>query len=439
MSAFTKIFKDMTPYQKKVAIAMAIICSGNYFHGLFRLCMPYIINQYIDRYDQTSIQRIMSIGSPVGMAVGFCVGMLALKVNRKYLLMGTIGSTVLSYSIYMISGRMNLPLPYLYAAAIVQAFCTGGSLPLINSMLSDNFSPDHRAAFNSFSSALMSTGSMALNFIGGPIAAINGGTQWYNAFFLGLYPLLCIILFAILMPKNAGAPSLASKKEENVKVDEEPVPDDGYEPKWIPAKVFGLILCGICTSLTLSAWSNNMSIFVVRDYQLGSTVQSGLASTMYSLAGIFIGLTYPVWSKLLGRFIHITGIALMGTGMFIVFTLGPSSIYAVFAAAIIINTGFCLLNPYYMSRVMFNTPKKFLPLALSYSGIGINIGIMFSVDLINGVASIFGDEGKYKFLTGSIFSVIVICLAFVVYFVWKGPYEKRAAAAEKAAKAAAAS
>ena len=55
-----------------------------------------------------------------------------------------------------------------------------------------------------------------------------------------------------------------------------------------------------------------------------------------------------------------------------------------------------------------------------------------SVDVINGISGLFGDEGKYKFLTGTLGGVFCMCIAIAVYFIWKGPYERKAEVEEKA-------
>ena len=363
------IYRNLTPLQKRAALALAIICSANYWSGATRLVIPYIINQYVDRYDITTIQRLLNIGSPVGMAVGFIAGTLGLKFNKKYLLAGSIGAMALQYAVYFFVGMTNGPLWMLYLGSGLAGVCQGSSLTFINSLISEIFPGGSRATINANLTALMSTGSMLLNSVGGPIAAIDEGAKWYRTYLLGIYIIVAIIAMLIIMPKKwtDDTAEISAKKEENASET-----TAANEPKFIPAKVFGLVFCGICTSLSLCAWINNTSIFIVRDYELGTSAHAGLASSIYSFTGLFIGVTYAAWQKILGKYIHIFGLALFTAGNFVIYSMGPTSLVSIYAAAVLINGGFCLLNPYYISRVMFNTPKKWLPIALAMSNIGIS-------------------------------------------------------------------
>ena len=424
------LYRTLSPLQKRAMIALAIICSVSYWAEITRVAVPYILPRYED-LNLTEIQRIMNISSLVGIPIGFLAGMIALKINKKYLLMGSIGSIAVFYAVYYFTGLTNGPSWLLWAGDAISGIGTGSALALINSIISEYFPADNHAVLNANFTALMSGGSMVMNLSGGHIAAVNEGASWYNVYLLGIYIVAAIVAFGFLMPRrsNQDASTLDTGLEP---VCEEPDTQGG--PKFIPLKVFGLIGVGILTSLSLSAYMNNISFFIVTDYKLGSSVQAGIAASLYQFTGLFINITYLFWSKFFKKYIHIIGLGCFTLGNYLIYSMGQNSLTLVYTGVILINMGFCLLNPYYVSRIMFNTPKRWLPMALALSNVGISIGMVLSADVINSVSALFGPDGKFKFLTGTLGGILCMALSFFVYFAWKGPLEKAAGPKFEAAK-----
>lgn len=420
-----KAAPKLTKVQQKALLAICFFAFGIYFGGMTNTNVAYIINSY-PQYAALDVSRVQTIPPLVGLIVSFSMAGLALKVPKKILATISLGSMFIKYMIFFLVGSMKGPLALLFVGSFFQGITVGSHLILVNSYIAAFFPQERRATFVALSTALASAGSTLVNMVGGAIAAGNGGADWPKSYLLGFIELVLIILFLVLMPKEPTAEKAVQAEKAADEPEKEKV------KVRIPVKIFALIAVGICMSLSLCAYLYFIARYVINDFQLGTSLHTGFARSLYSFSGLFIGLTYGFWHKLFKKYIPFVGLILFTISNFMLWRI-TTSIGVVYAASIMISVGFNLYNPYYVSQIMAVSPKSIAPLTLSLQVAGINIASFVALDIITFCGEALGPRLDSMFLVGTIGGVLITIAGFFVYIVWKNPpkpEDEEAAAAE---------
>lgn len=386
--------------EKRVKIALAVLCLVVYTQTMTSALIAYIMNSYAD-IPATTVQQLLTLPGLIGLFVSFLIGPLSMKVNKKYLLAFTSLCVLAYFLIFFFIGG-NGPFVMLIVAAALMGINQGSARTLTTSIIADFIEPTKQAAFVAFTTALMNVGGVLFNLVGGRIAAGNGGANWPNAYLLGLLLVPALLIYLWLMPKSPEAAEKDSKQAEITEAS-----------GTIPVKAILATLLNTLFAISVCAFMYNYSVYVITTYALGTSVETGIANSIYLTTGL-VGLVYPVFMKAFKRYIAPVGYGLFAVGMLLM-VLVHSSIYVVYFSVLLIGLGFNIGNPFVSAYVMRITPKKWVPMAVSILFGGVNLGMYFSTYILKALGSLFGGGVLAAFIVGCIGGVVSAILAVFLY------------------------
>lgn len=360
---------------KRAATAIYVACTFLNASYITIVSLAYILNSY-SNVPASTVTLLLTLPSLVGLAVSFITGPIAMKANKKTLLIISYGFMIASVALYAFVGPKSISL--LMVAAVLCGLCQGSAGTLQNAIIADYIAPENRANVMAVVNALAYGGSIFYNIVGGKIAAANGGANWNHAYFLGFILIPTTILFAILLPKKA--PKLDSAAEcvtDAAQVPAENVLDNGKSK--LP--VYSVILCllyGIsmvfqyCTGL-------NMSNYYVNLLGLGDASMAGLVMSGGTL-GVFVsGLLYKYYSKPLKNWVPVVGMLGYAIGSLLIAYIPNTTAFII--AQLIMGASTGCMTPYFVATISIKTPAKLVPIAMSLF-MGFMNGFMFVAQYI---------------------------------------------------------
>jgi MFS family permease len=336
---------------------------------------------------------LLTLPGIFALFVSFGIGPLALKINKKYLLLFSVASTLIYFAILAFVGARG-PFAALLVAAGILGISRGSVTALVNSIIGEFLEPAKRATNIALCSAIMQGGSGLMAILGGWIAAGNDGANWPISHLLGFLSIPTMIVFAIMMPKKPDAP--------------EPAADDGQDDKTpglaessdaekafkkvkrsMFIKIFAIIALHFIFMICLAAYWINSSIYIIIEHELGTSANAGMVSSSYTLLAVFIGLSYRLWGKLFRKWIVPLGYALVALGLFTMLTV-TTTIAGIWSAALMFGVGMNLANPYIVSQIMSLSPPKLMPVAISlYMGC-MNLSMFLAPYILSFTGGAFG-------------------------------------------------
>ena len=309
----------ITTTQKKAFLALCVIASMMMIANMTGSFLAYIYDSYPD-ISPTNVQLVMTLPGLVGLLVSFAVGPLALKFNKKYLLLLTALAnfiSIMAFAVFGVSG----PFAVLLVAAGFSGITRGAAMALINSSIGEYIGAEKSASYIAINAAIMNGGSALVGVIGSVIGSASGGAHWNRAFYLGLLIIPTMIAFAIMMSKAPEAPSLPSDGHggDATRSKMKDAGASGREERdsKIPGRVFVIIVLSMLFSMSFAAFVLNLSTYIITEYRLGTSTDVGLINSVATVVGIIIGFSYTLWSKLFKKWIVPIGYAVAAIGMIV--------------------------------------------------------------------------------------------------------------------------
>jgi len=369
-----------------------------YLAGVTTPSVAYIINSY-PNVESSTVTSLITMPGIFALFVAFCIGPLALKINKKYLLLFAIASTLVYFSVFFFVGARG-PFTALLIAAGVLGISRGSGTALVNSIIGEFLEPQERAANIAICSAIAQCGSGLAAVIGGRIAAGNGGQNWPLSHALGFLSIPTMIVFAILMPKKPDEPEtlpdVPDKLTDNAQVHKLPDPVEANAAKSgkislrsIPTRVFVIIALHFVFCFSYTAYMLNSSVYIIIEHQLGTSADAGLISSANTVIAIVIGFSYRIWGKLLKKKIVPFAYALASIGFVSMLSI-TTSLAGIWIGAILLVLSMNLANPYIVSQIMSLPPPKLMPVALSlYMGC-LNLSMFLAPYILRGLGGLLG-------------------------------------------------
>lgn len=466
-----------TNTSKRAVLALRILSAVLFLTAVTNPLLAYIIQSYSDLPVET-VTSILTMPALVGIFVSFLIGPIALKINKKYLLLFSVSTTLIYFGIFAFVGSGG-PFIMLIIGACILGISRGSGMALVNSSIAEFVEEKKRATTIASCMAIMQGGSAMVAIIGGRIAAVNDGANWPYAHFLGALTIPAVILFAILMPKRAEAlekseeQAMSEKaavlqktvipekqtilvgqnrvnksdktneyneisKQENEVTDD--VTDDaadnvpGDVTKETAAtvvaynflknknnlKVVAIIFLNFLLSVSFAAFFLNSSIYIILEHELGTSATAGLVSSSFTITGVIVGFSYRIWGKLLKDWIVPFGYSLFVIGFISMLTI-TTHIIGIWMAAALFSIGFNLTNPYIASSVMSLTSKKYVPITMAFFASSGSLGIFLAPFILRFTGEFLGGG-----LVGSIQTALVIMPFCVLASFYLFKYKKRA-------------
>jgi MFS family permease len=369
--------------QKRALIAIYIISFVLYLHTFTQTTIAYIIDSY-SSLPPVSVQQIVSLPAIFGLIISFAIGPIAMKINKKYLTLICTTMLLIYFAIFAFVGSKG-PLSLLLFATVFAGIAQGSTLTLASSMVGEFVNAEKSANYVAISMAMQNGGTALLAIIGGAIAAGNGGANWPYSYYLGVIMIPAIIVFGILMPKKPDAPEADSHGDAAHGGSVALAAEKGK----IPPKDIAIGVLAIFSFICICGFLFYISVYIVNEFKLGTSVEAGLANSIFTITGIVTGFTYGIWAKLFKKALIVVSFVLMTMALFCMMTF-TATLFGAFAAAVLLGWGFNMMNPYIMGFIMQITSPRLVPVGISIFMAGINVGAFIAIYVLNFLSGLLG-------------------------------------------------
>jgi MFS family permease len=273
-------------------------------------------------------------------------------------------------------------------------------------MIGEFVPPEKRGTYVGITGALMNLGAAILGMTGGAIAAGNNGADWPKTFWLGFAILPSIIAFAFLMPQKPDTNELDPAHGNPGRVGITP-----DEPQKLPLRIVAVGLLTLFANVSVSAWLFYYSMYIINEYKLGTSVHTGIAYSIFTGTAIIVGFSYGLLEKFFKQVVQAAAFLLITAGLIIMMTV-THTLMGIYTASFLVAFGFAMMYPSFMSFVMQITPRRLIPVGISFYLGGQNLGMFCSVYLLGFLGNVLGG-GMHKLYTGA---ALLTGLCFVAAF-----------------------
>jgi MFS family permease len=409
--------------QKRALVAIYIISFVLLLQGLTGTTVAYIIDSYSD-LPPTSVQQIVSLPAIFGLIVSFLIGPIAMKINKKYLTIIISLAILVYFGIFAFVGS-NGPFSLLLVSTVFAGIAQGAAMTLASSMVGEFVGAEKSANYVAISLALMNGGGALMAIIGGAIAAGNNGANWPYAYYLGIVLVPAIIAFGILMPKKPEGAAAPRPSGEAAHQQAAAAPADKGK---LPARDIAIGVLAVFSSICICGFLFYISVYIVNEFKLGTSVEAGIANSIFTITGLVTGFTYSIWAKLFKKALIVVSFGLVTLALFSMMTF-TTTLFGAFSAAVLLGWGFNMMNPFIMGFIMQITPPRLAPVGISLLMAGANMGMFVSLYVLNFLSGLLGGGLKNVLLVCTVGMAICTVIAGFVY------RAKKPAAAEQAVAA----
>ena len=410
---------DNKSTQRQLMLAINIFSVVFLYWFITQVTRAYIGLAYPD-VSPTTVSSLISLPNLFGLISSRIIGPIAIKVKKGPLAGVAIASVVLYCLIFYVNGKAHGPFGIYYIGCVLAGIAQGTHAALLNGLLGLHFQAEERGRRIANYNVWLNIGALIVLQVSGIIAARNDGAQWYNAYLLGIFPLVgCIIFLAMTSKIHADVPTIV-QTENPAAVQRGRISD-------IPKKAFPLIIAlalgHACFYIAQFAFNTNVSNYIITEYNLGTSAQAGTASSLVRLSMIIFTALFPVFKKVLKGWMVACGYLCAAIGLTIMMV--GKSLPAAFICAIFIGaaTGMSF-------SAVYEKATSFVPALCVSLGSAIvtgitNIGSSTSTYIMAAISNPFGGSMPVKFVVGIVFALIATLIAIYMFVIRKDqPYQE---------------
>lgn len=268
-------------------------------------------------------------------------------------------------------------------------------IPAVGSAILDYFPPEEMSRLSGEQSLFTSLGGIAFTICVGLLAS----SSWSAAYLVYLLATPTLIICILFFPKDPVWKNQTDTKKAKISG---------------PIIKYGMIAVGFI--ILYSALMSNLSLFVSQ-YQIGTTVSTGLLSALAMVGGALGGLMFHTASKRLGRYCFVFTFAGLALGFFLM-ARADSMLLCGIAAVVI---GIC--QGVHMPQCLIAVSKEIKP---EQSVLGSSIicciapqaGTILSPLLVTNVSTaLFGESIRSRYaMVGAASAAIAVAL-LIFYFI----------------------
>ena len=395
----------MTKQQKNIMFA---ICAYAFVWLMYHITMvtkTYIGFAYPEVSD-TMIANLVALPNLLCIVFSFLIGPIMMRDSKVKLAASALVFVLLYCVIFYFNGMFHGPFWLYILACCFAGYGQGCYVPLLNGIINDHFSVDEIGNRIANYNVAINIGAVVFLQVGGWIASSQGGTNWYNAYILGIFVLVSLFIFLYVCKKN----------DVDVHVHDTHL-DETISFKDIPKKIlFWVVVMGFVHCLfyvTQYAFNLNVSNYIITEYQLGTAAQAGTATSLVRFSLVIFTLCYPLLRKVFKDWMIPAGYLLVGVGIFCMYI--NHSLISVYLCAILIGLATSLAHSTLYAKAAEFVPDSMIGLTMSISWGVANIGSSFSVYILNFLAGFIGNSMNSQLFVGILLSVIASGCAIVLY------------------------
>ncbi|MCC8140830.1 MAG: MFS transporter [Lachnospiraceae bacterium] len=364
--------------------------------------LAYIIADYAQQgVAVATIVLIMTIQPLVGVVMAFAVGPISMRVPKKYLLLLAMALVVVNGFIFTVGGG-KWDFGWLMLASAFTGIVSGitGSVP--SSVISEFTEPEERGKYHGYCNSCMHAGALVMSFIGGWLGAV----RWQNAYYLYFLAIPAFLIVAILCPTEKDAP-----QQKNAFSGQKPP----VKLSLIPAKVWLMCVQYVVFFICCYTFSVYISSYIITDFQLGTSLHSGIATAVVTLSAVVAGATYSKYCKPLGKWFMPFFCLTMFIGYLLCCTI-TTSLVGVVVGAFLVGIGKSASVPYLIGEASKRLPGYMIPIGISFVMGSMNLGMFLSNYATGWVCNFLGEVSTYnRFVATAIISVVALILAILVH------------------------
>lgn len=181
------------------------------------------------------------------------------------------------------------------------------------------------------------------------------------------------------------------------------------------AWLFVVILLQAIFYIGVQTYNTNISQYVIKEYELGTSAVSGFATSVYRYAGMIVGFIYPVLQKIFKKMIVPAGYLLTAVGTFMLF-IKTDSVMNVYIASALLGAALNLANNTVYAKATLLTSPRFAGIALSLNATMQYLATSISPYALKyGAVAVGGDNMPNRLIAGVIFAAVAGVLAMPLY------------------------
>lgn len=373
--------------------------------------LAYIIQDYAAQgVAVPTIVSMMTIQPLVGLFMAFLIGPISMRVSKKLLLMLALVLVIINGVIFSFFGG-SCSIGWLLFASAITGVVSGIISTVPNSVASEYAeSFEERGKFTGWNNAFLQGGALVMSAVGGFLGAI----RWQNAYYLYFIAVPALIIVAVLCPMDHPAKDAANKKK--------------IEFEKIPARFWLMCLHYVIFFICCYTFSVYISTYIITDFALGTSAQSGIATALLTISAVLAGTFYSKYNKKLGRWFMPFFCLTMTIGYLLCTTM-TTTLAGCMIGAFLIGIGKTAVVPYVIGEAASSVPRYMTPLMISFIMGSMSLGMFLSKYITGWTSLLLGGETTYnRFLATTIICVIAVILGFLVYTVGGQKEEQKAQA-----------
>lgn len=414
-----------------ISFALYIYATSNVVYMITQNVRAYIEMEY-PNISSVEAAQLISFPTLFGLFTSLIIGFVALKFSKVALLV-FIRTCMLAFAILMIvGGLMHVPFWVYYIGTVLCGISLGGFGPLMNSIIGEIFEENERASRISMYNVFVNLGGVIMLQLSGRIAAGNDGHNWPYAYTLGLWCVVAITVFLIMIKKGGYSDNKEARAARIEKRKELGLEDEGaaikVRLKDLPKKVVGFIMTIAILHcifyIGINGYYLNLSNYIITEHQLGTSAQAGNCTSLTRVCLILVQFSYPLWIKLFKDWMIPVGYAFVAVGLAAAYLL-DSSMMGIYCAAVCAGIATGLVHASVFAKALNFVPQAFRSISSSVAWGIANAGPFFATYVYALVNTVIAPGMGAQLIAGIAIACITV-VASIIIFVFMFPERKAA-------------
>jgi len=351
----------------------------------------YVIGQHFSNVSQTSIQLLVALPSVIIIVVTPIIGKLQEIISMKTLI-------IFGILCFLVGGVVPALLSSFTAILVLRALLgvgVGIVQVLSVALVAAYFYGDERSKVMGQQTSAQMIGAAVMLFVSGYLATAG----WNITFYVHLIAIISLVLVIAFLPKTkpvAKAVMAEGAPAEKVRLTKGAI---GWASTLLIFFIGGMILAQFMS-------------FFVGAHKLGSAAQAGQATMIFAIGGFLMGLVYGRLAKVAKNATLAIGLFL-GVLAYLLVAFSPN-IILVFVGSIIYGFAVTVVMASVMVGTSMSVKPIAIPLAISITTCGQNLGSFLCPYITNPVAKLMSsDVNMYAFIFGAILFAVMGVIALI--------------------------
>ena len=414
----------MTTQQRTLGWALNVLVSSCLMFFITRNVVANIMMDY-PAVPEYLVKALTSLPTFTGLFATFAMGSLALRASKVKLLVSVAVGTFAFTMIFFVNGLLHGPFWVYVLACVPGGYGVGGFAPLMNTIIGETFDYEMRAGRIAAYNVANNMGCFVILFLSGQIAAGHGGADWPYAYLLGLYCPVSCMAFVLLMRRSGYRDDAISRVERQTasgRTSDAMAPCPQPSPVYAMARrsargalalVIGIGFLHCCYYIGINAFYTNVSTWIVHR-GLGTAIQTGRATALVRATLIGMSFLYPLWARLLRRWMIPVGYLLGAVGLLGMLFEG-STMMGVYVCSVLLAAGTSLAHSTVYAKALNCVPERLHAISSSLMWGIANAGAFFSAFILAGLSRALGGGMETELVAGIVILIVCAVVAVAVF------------------------